>query len=190
MLFILPVFCQAQLHKLPIDSDTHKVTYQEIVKVDGVNKDELYVRAREWFALTFKSSKDVIQMDDKAAGKIIGKGSSEGSTKYRMLTMDYWLNYTVSITVKEGRYRYEITDFVIENKPSQYVPSVMPMTAEVFYNTVESNNNFLSKKNAAQMESMYNTYIDKIESVGTRLADSLKDALYKKGKAVKSKDDF
>jgi hypothetical protein len=81
--------------------------------VPGVSKDELYLRAREWFARTFVSAQALIQMDDKAAGKIIGKGLSE-DVRNGFIRTAYTIYYTVSITVKEGRYRYEITDFYRE----------------------------------------------------------------------------
>lgn len=59
---------------LPIDNETKLITYSEVIILDStVNKSELYSRAREWFAKAFKSSKNVIQMDDKENGKIIGK---------------------------------------------------------------------------------------------------------------------
>ena len=70
--FLLTFYIRAfaQPPNLPIDSTTHLITYSEVVKVDG-NKDELYSRAREWFAKTYNSAKNVIQMDDK--DKIVGK---------------------------------------------------------------------------------------------------------------------
>ena len=40
----------------------------------SLTKDILFVRANEWFAIKFVSANDVIQMIDKDAGKIVGKG--------------------------------------------------------------------------------------------------------------------
>lgn len=185
MLFILPVFCQAQSRKLPVDSNTHKVTYHETVKVDGVNKNKLYARARNWFALTFQTSRDVIQTEDQSAGEIIGTGSDDGVTNLHMVPIYYWLNYMVFITVEDGLYKYAIANFVIEKKPSQYSPTVVPTTAEVFYNTIESKTDYLAKNSDPQLLPIYNTYTEKIDSVATGLASSLKDAMF--GKAVKPK---
>jgi hypothetical protein len=52
-----------------------EIIYSEKVDVDSIKSTELYVRAHEWFAKTFKSAQSVIQLDDKEAGKILGKGS-------------------------------------------------------------------------------------------------------------------
>ena len=62
-----------QVSPLPIDSLTHKVTYQGVVQVPGVTQAEMYSRAREWFAVTFGSAKAVLEMDDRTAGKLIGR---------------------------------------------------------------------------------------------------------------------
>lgn len=96
----------AQNSTLPIDGATHLITYTEIVKASG-NKDELYSRSKEWFAKTYNSAQRVIQMDDKESGKIVGKAMMQvydnGDCGY--------INYTISISVKDGKYKYEINNF-------------------------------------------------------------------------------
>lgn len=74
ILFLLPVFCRGQNIKLPIDSDTKKITYQEVVHVDSASKDELYLRAREWFARNFVSSKPRIPFINRLNSAKIKKG--------------------------------------------------------------------------------------------------------------------
>lgn len=105
-------FGQKETPKLPIDSNTNKITYSEIINVDSlISKQELYSRAREWFAETYNSSKEVVQMEDKESGKIIGKAITQ--VYYKMFGTDHphgYINYTISISVKDGKYKYEITD--------------------------------------------------------------------------------
>lgn len=93
------------------------IIFTEVVKVDSnITKDELYKRARLWYADAFKNSKEVLQISDKESGELVGKalfsyysnyftgsGATIGSVKY-----------TIKIYVKNGRYKYEITDFVHE----------------------------------------------------------------------------
>lgn len=76
-LIAIPCFVKSQKLVLPIDSATNSISYNEVVKAEGLSKDNLYVKAREWFAVTAGSAQAVIQMDDKAAGKIIGKGQQK-----------------------------------------------------------------------------------------------------------------
>lgn len=106
ILFALP----ANAQNWPIDKETNKIMFTEVVTVDSATKNELYLRAREWFAKTYNNSKDVIQMDDKEAGKIVGKGAFKVYA-HNMGLRDYGLvTYTISITAKDGRFKYELTD--------------------------------------------------------------------------------
>src|ERR1700754_3807169 len=78
ILFVSPFVTFAQetteLPQLPIDSVTKQITYKAIVEVPGISANDIYSRAREWFATAFKSANSVLQMDDKISGKLIGKG--------------------------------------------------------------------------------------------------------------------
>lgn len=98
------------------------LTYTEVIQVDSISKNELYNRAKLWLATAYNSANDVLQIDDKDAGQIIGKaiirynptvlfgsGETKGSIKY-----------TVKIFLKEGRYKYEITDFIHKPYGGQY----------------------------------------------------------------------
>ena len=99
--------------KLPIDSITKLITYTEVIKVDSsTNKSELYSRAREWFAKAYNSSVNVIQMDDKESGKIVGKSLVKVYAKALGITTHQgYINYTITIYLKDGRYKYEISNF-------------------------------------------------------------------------------
>jgi len=80
-------------------------------------KDYLYVKAHEWMAKTFVSSKEVIQMNDKEAGKIIGKGTITTHTTYDGLGIRRGNDityYTIQIDVKDGKFRCKLTDFIHE----------------------------------------------------------------------------
>jgi hypothetical protein len=90
-----------------------KIYYSEIITVDSsITKSELFVAARKWFANTYKSANDVIQMQDKEAGEIVGKGIVTALLTIPLNSPEEINAYhTITITVKDGRYKYEITDF-------------------------------------------------------------------------------
>ena len=90
-----------------------KITYSEIIKVDSVNSQQLYLRAKIWFVHSFVSAKNVIQLDDKEAGKLIGKGVFDVNTSIlpKAKTNAGFVEFTVDIQVKDGRYKYTFTDF-------------------------------------------------------------------------------
>jgi len=114
-LFLFSITLNAQ--DFPISEKTGKVSYEGVVKVDGVSATDLYIRANEWFAKTFNSANAVIQMQDKEAGKIIGKGwIAVSNMGYDAGGFDFRINFTA----KEGRYRYIITDIEHDKKTSKF----------------------------------------------------------------------
>lgn len=101
---------------LPKD-ETGKIVFTEVVEVPNVTKDQLYSRAYEWFAKTFNSAQNVIQMQDKENGKIVGKGifdEMNASGTLGMGGVKGYAKFTISIYLKDGKYKYEVADFVHE----------------------------------------------------------------------------
>jgi hypothetical protein len=109
LLFFLPFLTSAQ-KILPEKEGT--VMYTDVVMLDStVSKAELFDRAKAWFVSEYKSANDVIQMQDKDAGILIGKGVfdvpyvpgffSDGQRLY--------VSHTVKLYFKNGKYKYEIT---------------------------------------------------------------------------------
>lgn len=96
--------------EFPVDPETGKITYTEVVQLEDTEASQilLYSRAREWYATTFRSSIFVIQMDDKELGKLIGKGNFKIATTAYLT--DSHIDFTISVFVKDGRYKYTITD--------------------------------------------------------------------------------
>ena len=114
------LFGRNETPKMPIDSITKKITYSDIVSVDqSTSKLELFSRAREWFAKTYNSSTSVIQMEDKESGKLIGKAVMQVYRNGILGDREHGrVNYTISIYVKDGRYKYIVADF---NHTGQYL---------------------------------------------------------------------
>ena len=57
--------------------DNGNVTYQRIVEVPEMKKDDIYNRVLNYFIYNYGSGKSVIQTQDKEAGLIVGKGLYE-----------------------------------------------------------------------------------------------------------------
>lgn len=96
-----------------IDSTRDKLVYTSVVSVPGVTQAVLYQRARTWFAQNFEPS--VVTLDDQHTGTLIGRYHSV-YTKHFILSrypIDVWRTLTVS--VRDGRYRYELTNFTARN---------------------------------------------------------------------------
>ena len=76
------------------------------------SKNELFVKANEWVAKTFVDAKEVIQMSDKDAGRIIAKGVMETYTKVGATKGKYYTKYTMEIDVKDSKARIIFSDFI------------------------------------------------------------------------------
>ena len=109
------IFAQDQLlNILPLKDG--KVTYSGVVQMLGVSKDEIYKRVKLWFLDNYNSSKDVIQIDDKENGEVIGKGCFKALWKARFYTaqsVNVWK--TIKIQIKDDRFKYEISNFKMRN---------------------------------------------------------------------------
>lgn len=116
---------------LPIDSTTSKISFVEIVKVDSLNKDQIYNLSRQWFSQTFKSAESVLDLEDKDNGQLIGKGFSDIDLGKVVVKM--W--YTIQLFSKEGRYRLCITNITYEtyaiNAGTTYFPSTKYTSEEL-----------------------------------------------------------
>lgn len=106
LILVLAVSAKAQM---PVDPETGRFLYQEVVEVPGA-KDDLYVKAQTWFVNTFRDAKEVIQLQDKDAGRVMGKGLF----RLTLVMLTRSIHFTITIDVKDDRYRYTITDFIIE----------------------------------------------------------------------------
>lgn len=101
---------------LPIDEASGKIIYVEIVKADSISKEKIYSKTKEWFALNFKSSNDVIQLDDRENFTIIGKGA----IKVNLMSFDAgFVRFTIKVQAKDNKYKYEISDFVHDAKSAK-----------------------------------------------------------------------
>lgn len=169
---------KAQNVHLPVDSSSKKISYAEVVTCKGLTKDDLYVRAREWFAKTYNSAQQVIQMDDKAAGKIIGKATARGSYYIMLTAFNYTLNYTMIVSCKDGRYKYEITDFTVKDE----------------YGITQAIDGCVEVKSCMTRKGYYRepfkTYFGQVDQLATRLSATLKTALISAASQTSAGDEF
>lgn len=82
---------------------------------DSVDKSqvELYTNAKLWIVNMFRDSKEVIQLDDKETGEILGKGLFRFNYKY-LATIYCVCRFTIKVSLREKKYRIQIYDLVAE----------------------------------------------------------------------------
>lgn len=100
----------------PKDATTGLIDYTDVVQVANTSQAELFKRGKIWLASAFHSVKDVVQAEDKDAGFIVAKGISPITIKVMGSGLPEDLHYTLKINYKDGRYKYELTEFYIISK--------------------------------------------------------------------------
>lgn len=112
--------------QIPIDPETGKAKYEEVVKVEDADKKELYKRLEHWFNTYFKNPASVIESKDEANGIIKGKHRIDLYTKHTAGGVEAKKGieyYTITVAVKDGRYRYTIDDIFFHAVPKIYIES-------------------------------------------------------------------
>ncbi|MFN3402956.1 MAG: DUF4468 domain-containing protein [Cytophagaceae bacterium] len=111
LLFSLISFSYAQ--NLPLDPETKKITYSEVVNLEG-NKDELYQRAKNWALSNGYKAK----VDSKEEGRFVATGQMSVTYPSPVRGMNHTgvVKFLLTISVKDGKYKYDLTEFIHESQ--------------------------------------------------------------------------
>jgi len=166
LFFGINQMANSQLMKdLPFDQDG-KIIYAEVVSQPG-DEAFLHLKAKEFFANCFKSSNDVIQLDDKDSKSIIAKGSSKIFIDIKKQSVPVILLFTLKIESKEGRYRYEINSLKYNAQGNEFsAESLFSKEKEVEYNKSSSKSRLIADQ-----------YRDKTKNVIDLLIHDLKKSM-------------
>jgi hypothetical protein len=113
--FSIPISLFAQKDSLGMPVLNGMVGIQKVVVLDSVTQKNVYSRAKLYFAETYKSAKDVIQLDDSEQGLIVGKAYTTGSYSVMLTiaTLEVW--FTLKIECKDSKYRYTLDNIKTTN---------------------------------------------------------------------------
>lgn len=140
---------------VPVDPDTKLITYKEVVTVTGTPA-ELFNRAIEWVGKQYKNPADVTKVRNPQTGLIdiihrieITKDDNGVARPAGIV------DYSMKIELKEGRYRYTITNFNYKEVSRQPI--------EVW----------LNKKDKAYIPA-WDNYLKQVDDATRKLIESLK----------------
>lgn len=107
------MFLCAAAHAQKIEIDSIPTNYQQVITLDSIyRKSNLHSNAKLYFVHAYKSAKDVIQFDEP--DKVIGKGFFSVNETDFLCPWRWDVYYTTEIAVKDGKYRYTISDIIIQ----------------------------------------------------------------------------
>jgi len=158
---LLPAFSTTLYSQIvPLDEKTKLITYQEVVEVAGT-KRELFNRAIDWVNHYYTNPVSVTKVRDFETGVIKGNhqfritfNDDEGFDKNAGTII-----YSFIIELKDGRYRYTVTDFVLK-KASRF--------------PVE---NWLEKSDPSY-NPQWDYYIQQVDDFAKELVTSLKEKMF------------
>lgn len=93
-------------------SKSGPLSFSEVVAVKDASANELYIRTKLWFSTAFVDSKNVLEVQDKEAGILVGKGSFPYEPNILVSSgfIRGYVTFSVTMMVKEGRYKYTFSD--------------------------------------------------------------------------------
>lgn len=99
-----------------------KIIYSDTLQTTNATQSDLYLRAREWFATSFKSADAVLEMEDKEVGILIGKAYSDiPLSTTGMGKMKMW--YTIKVVTKDNQAIYTFSNIQLQNYYNASLPS-------------------------------------------------------------------
>ena len=114
ILLLMPLLVKSQ----GIVTSGSPIKKDSVLILDSTLKQEkLYSAGLEWFAINYKSAMNVLQLQDKEAGTIIGKARMScviKSGKFMPLNSTN-ISYTLKLSFKNGKMKYELSDFIDDN---------------------------------------------------------------------------
>lgn len=148
--------------------------FSEVVPVDSVSADELFIRGRTWFATTYKDSKSVLQLaeDGHLIGKAMERFNLDGG--FVLGTISVSVTYDILVECRDGRYQYIINNIVAKSQSGW--ANFGLLTVAENYKEQGSGAKTLNKL-WRELHGLFNTY-----QVG--LSASLKEAMRKTNRLI------
>jgi len=115
ILIFLCLGLQAQIQTtidLPIDKETGKIVFSQVVQTDSVKKDKLFELLRTWASTTTQIKEKTISVADKESYEI--SITCKDPILYNengMSTNFCFINYSITFYIKDDKFKYLIRNF-------------------------------------------------------------------------------
>lgn len=106
----LSLFTYSQ-QTIPVDEETKQALIKEVVDVPGATKAELYDRAMAWISKFYPNPTGMVQTKNPETGEIVGKAQFRITSvdKKGVESFDGMVAYTITLSFKDGKFKYEIS---------------------------------------------------------------------------------
>jgi hypothetical protein len=168
ILFLLPAGLFAQ-------------SYTETVDVPGKDAAALYKKAKEWFAQSPNTTVNEPLKEEEAKGILAGKEKLNYLIYSNNVAVNLIANYVLRIIVKDGQYKYEIDNVMIEHgNKFPLVAFKNGLTREGTIDMYKAAGMKSPSKKMIESNIDYNTKVVKgLETELNRVTESLKEGMVK-----------
>lgn len=98
--------------------------FENVIMLDGYSKEQIFSRLRSLFVELFNDSKNVLEINDKELGQLMGKGKIKYKHSNLIANNTNFVSFTINILVKDGRFKYRInnlkSDYYADTKYGDY----------------------------------------------------------------------
>lgn len=134
LLINIASLAQEELYRLPLKFDgDNKVYFEEISEVKGFTSAQIHSSIRAGIAEVYKSSKTVIDLDDKEGGQIFVKGFIVYNATDGIVSVNCNLYHTVKIYIKDEKVRIVFDNLRLEFSNGDAIPIERYITDENLY---------------------------------------------------------
>lgn len=153
-----------------------------VVEIDSLNASEIYLKTIDWIKESYKNPDEVIKAKfENKKIRFNGFEKTRLSTKMLGITSFSDVRYSIEISFKEGKFKFEPTKLESYTKPAQNVSggwSSVPLDT----------GSWIYKKNG-KPKGIFKLYPSQIKSIFNNLKSSLEIYLLKQNNTIKDKKD-
>lgn len=150
-----------------------------VTNIDSLSSNQLYEKTINWIKDTYKNPEEVIKAKfENEKVRFTGYNPTHLSSKVLMSTIFYDVRYTVEISFKDNKYKFEPTSLEIYVNPSEYgaggwSPINLDITTGYYKKNGLINPSFSEFPN--QISSLFNDLEDSLETYLLKENNTLKD---------------
>jgi hypothetical protein len=119
------------------EENSNSYYYEGVVPIDGITKEEMFKRAKEWVLSTFKTEDNNAQFDEP--NMVMFTSSTLALKVYKAAKTDF-VNFKLKVLFKDGKYKFRVDNVMVKTNmffgypPAPYNDTKMFVGAGAGYN--------------------------------------------------------
>lgn len=144
------------------------LTFNRVIQVDSVNKDDIYNTLIEWVGRKYKYPESAMRLNDRNAGIIIVPITVSYRYDGSWINFNCYqgeINYRLTLRVREGRFKAEVSN-IIHSSAGACVLGLITVSEKCTVSNINTNSN---------NQKVWNDIQVKMKTAASNLFDSLEN---------------